>query len=262
MKRTLFLLPLLLAACGQPSDRLTDEQALADAPDVPVNAPVENLDEASAAPAAASSEVLYRAVGNEPGWALLIRGDGMLYQGRYGELRITEAKPPGFRPAPGSYRSGRLSITIAPGPCSDGMSDKAYRDKVTVVAAGETVRGCGGGEVEVNRIDGTRWTVTAINDRPTAGGKGFVLTFFNGVVAGRFGCNSFQGAFSNNGDHLTVEQLVATEMACGTPAIDFEREGLAILDSNLRMERVEGRLRLVSEAGTIDLVPETEGDRL
>lgn len=258
MRRTVSLLVLLLAACGQPADRLTDEQALADSPDAPVNAPEQNVDEPAPATAAANTEVLYRAVGNEPGWALLVRGDGMLYQGRYGELRIAEATPVGFKGKPGSYRSGRLNIVIAPGPCSDGMSDKAYRDKVTVIAAGETVRGCGGGEIDVNRVEGTDWVVTAINGRATGSTPGYFLSFAKGAVSGKFGCNSFQGSFSNNGDHLFVEQLVATEMACGPPAGDFEREGLEILGSNMRMERVEGRLRLVSEAGTIDLIPAAE----
>ena len=255
VKRAVPLLVLLLAACGQPADRLTDEQALADAPDVPVNLPDENADDAAPAAAAATSEVLYRAMGNEPGWALLVRGDGMLYQGRYGELRIAEATPAGFRDRPGTYRSGRLVVTIAPGPCSDGMSGRAYRDKVTVVAAGETVRGCGGGEIEVNRVEGTDWTVAAINGRATGSSPGYFLSFARGAVSGKFGCNNFQGSFSSNGDHLSVEQLVATEMACGPPAGDFEREGFEVLGSNMRMERVGGRMRLVSEAGSIDLAP-------
>lgn len=257
MKRSWALPILLLSACGQPEDRLSDEQALADAPDVPVNEPAENFDEPIAAPAAISTEELYRAVGNEPGWGLLVRADGMLYQGRYGTVRITEATPPDFKAAPGTYRSGRIAITIAQGPCSDGMSDKSYRDKVQVIAAGETVRGCGGGEVQVdaNRLEGTRWTVTEINGRPTGGGRNFGLSFSNGVVTGKFGCNSLQGSFSSNGDHLFVEDLVATEMACSIPIVELEREGLTVLNSNLRMERIEGRLRLVSEAGEIDLVP-------
>ena len=29
-------------------------------------------------------------------------------------------------------------MTIAPGPCNDGMSDRTYRDTVTVVADGKT----------------------------------------------------------------------------------------------------------------------------
>ena len=255
VKRTVLLSLLLLNACGQSADRLTDEEALADAPDIPVNEPVENVDYDTPVVAEPSSEVLYRAVGNEPGWALLVRNDGMLYQGRYGTVRITEMTPPSFRSEPGTYQSGRLTITIAPGPCSDGMSDKAYRDNVTVVAGTERVNGCGGGEVEANRIDRSEWTVTAVNGRPTEADSSYVLNFRNGVTSGMFGCNNFQGSYSSNGDHLFVEQLVATEKACGSPASEFEREGLAVLASNMRMERVAGKLRLVSEVGFIELAP-------
>lgn len=260
MKRIVLLSLLLLSGCGQSADRLTDEEALADAPDVPVNEPVENYEVEAPALAEPSSEVLYRAVGNEPGWALLVRSDGMLYQGRYGTVRITEVTPPDFRPEPGTYRSGRLTITISGGPCSDGMSDKAYRDRVTVTAGAETSRGCGGGEIDVNGVEGTEWTVTAVNGRSTEADSSYMLTFRKGVVSGRFGCNDLQGSFTSNGDHLFVEQLVATEMACGSPASEFERQGLAILASNMRMERVGGGLRLVSEAGSIDLAPRGKGN--
>ena len=43
----------------------------------------------------------------------------------------------------------------------------------------------------------------------------------------------------------------------GVMAGEFEMEGLEVLGSNMRMERVGGRLRLVSEAGTIELAPAT-----
>lgn len=255
MKRFAALIGLMLAGCGQPADRLTDEEALADAPDVAVHQPEENFGEPPPAPVSASSEVLYRALGNEPGWALLVRGDGMLYQGRSGALRIAEATPAGFSGERGTYRSGRLNVTIAPGPCSDGMSGQAYRDRVTVTAAGETVRGCGGDEIDVNRIEGTDWTVTAVNGQPTGSTPGYFLSFAKGALSGKFGCNQLQGRFRSNGDHLSVDELVATEMACPPPAGEFEMEGLEVLGSNMRMERVGGRLRLVSEAGTIELAP-------
>lgn len=260
MKRIAILGAAMLGSCGQPADRLSDEEALAAATTAEMPAPEENVEEVAPSPVSANTEVLYRAVGTEPGWALLVRSDGMLFQGRYGELQITEATPPEFHGSPGTYRSGRLMITIAAGPCSDGMSDKAYRDKVEVVAAGERARGCGGGEVEVNRINGTTWTVTAVNGEATGGGAPYSLAFANGVVTGMIGCNSFEGSFSSNGDHLAIEQLMATEMACPAPAGDFERDGFEVLGSNLRMERSGGQLRLVSEAGTIDLARRSGGN--
>ena len=257
MKRTALPLLLLVAACNGGQDRLTDEQASRDPAPGGQAIPV---DQASSAPAAGGSSptepgaVVYKALGTEPGWALTVRENAMLYQGDYGTVRIVELTPAGFSPGPGTTRSGRLTVTIAPGPCSDGMSDKVWRDKVTVaIAGGRTAEGCGGGEVaDVNAIEGS-WTVSAINGRPTGSGGRYALTFADGEIRGSFGCNSIAGKFSRNGDHLFTSELVATEMACGDPAGRFEREGLAILGSNMRIEKVEGRTRLVSEAGSIDL---------
>ena len=49
-------------------------------------------------------------------------------------------------------------------------------------------------------------------------------------------------------------RLTQTEMLCPEPAMAFEREAGALFRSNIRVERIGGeRLRLVSEAGTIEL---------
>ncbi len=258
MKRTA-LLVLLLAGCSAGEDRLSDEEAARDP--VP-NAQVIAFDNASEAPSGpplpdGPGEVVYKALGTEPGWALTVRQNAMLYQGDYGAVRIVEATPPGFRAASGTTRTGRLTITIAPGPCSDGMSDHVWRDKVIItVADGTRVRGCGGGLVQLYALEGRRWMVTAINGRPTlSSGPRYWLSFGDGQVQGSFGCNSFSARYSRNADHLDTRGLAATQMACGEPAASLERGGLAVLGSNMRIEQEDGHTRLVSEAGTIDLAP-------
>ncbi len=140
-------LPFLLAGCGEPADRLTDEEAAAvqqaniEAPQpIDVPAPIQ----AAPPPAAISS---YKALGTEPGWTLTVTPKAIAYEGDYGAVTINEATPPRFRPGPGRYTGTRLQVTIATGPCSDGMSDHHYRDTVTVVADGKTASGCGGGIV-------------------------------------------------------------------------------------------------------------------
>lgn len=257
MKRALLLLLPLLAACDSGQDRLTDEQAAAEA----VSGSGTNLQlpaEVSDAPAVATNEpgaILYKALGTEPGWALTVRENAMLYQGDYGTTRVMERTPRAFASGPGTYRSGSLTITIAGGPCSDGMSDHVWRDKVTVaVSGGSTAIGCGGGLVQVNAIEGD-WTVTAVNGRPTGGGARFHISLRDRAVRAVFGCNGLQGAFTQNGDHLAISNLLGTQMRCGEPADSFERDAAAVLNSNMRVEQVGGRTRLVSEAGSIDLTP-------
>ena len=250
---------LLLAGCGNPEDRLSDDEASVQqgADDF---TPERNAEEAGPSPSEELPEptdagpVLYKAVGNEPGWSLAVRAARMDYLGDYGEVKIAEPTPPDFRPVNGIYRSGRLRITISPGPCSDGMSDLIYRQTVRVTADSKTVDGCGGGTVAPSTLANTSWTVVSVNGRATPGGGDYFLTFADDRLSAKLGCNSMGGRFRQNGDHVTVASLEQTLMGCPEPAETFEREGSAILRSNMRLERISGeRARLVSEAGTLEL---------
>jgi heat shock protein HslJ len=199
-------------------------------------------------------EVLFRAVGNEPGWGLTVDRQHMDYVGDYGETRISEPTPPDFEPRTGIWRSGRLDVTIAPGPCSDGMSDLVYRLTVSVNAAGNAVSGCGGGTIPSSTLAGTSWSVVSVNGRPTPRGDRYFIRFEEARLSAQFGCNGMGGDYSLNGDHLSVPSLEQTLMGCPEPAMRFENEGGAVLRSNVRVERPDGRrMRLVSEAGSIDL---------
>lgn len=249
--RIIILGALALAACGANDDRLTDEQAGA-AQNIAVDAPVA-IDQPAASPAAPAAAT-YKAVGTEPGWALTIKGGSIEYLGDYGSVKISEATPANFRSRPGRYAGSRLTLTISPGPCSDGMSDLVYRHTVRLTADGKSVDGCGGGTVAPDGLAGTSWTVTAINGRATPGGQSYFINFAAREIAATFGCNSIGGTWHLNGDHLSTSKLMQTEMGCPEPAMTFERLGSAVLNSNMRVERVSGeRMRLVSEAGSIDL---------
>ena len=247
-----------LAGCGQPADRLSDAEAsTAQDPGL-----AENLAEEAQAPEAPSDlpeadiagPVLYKAVGNEPGWSLTVRAARMDYVGDYGEVNIAEPTPPDFRAGHGTYRSGKLRMTISAGPCSDGMSDLTYRQTVRVTADGRTVSGCGGGTIAPSTIAGTSWTVVSVNGKAVPGGGDYFVRFGDKTLSAKFGCNSMGGEYSLNGDHLSVRDLQSTLMGCPEPAATLEREGSALLRSNVRVERIGGeRMRLVSEAGTIEL---------
>lgn len=147
MNKTVPILCLLLAACGAPADRLTDEEAAAQQNatiDEPVEIRVPEPTNVAPPPAPTPS---YKAVGTEPGWALTVTPKTISYEGDYGAVTITEPTPPRFRPVPGRYAGTRLQLTITPGPCNDGMSDRTYRHTVSLVADGKPVSGCGGGTV-------------------------------------------------------------------------------------------------------------------
>lgn len=238
--RIFFLCALALAGCGNstdPAPNMVEPSASS-----PVAIPV--------APAPAA----YHAVGTEPGWALTIAGATMNYEGDYGTVKISEPTPAGFKPEPGDYAGQRIKLTISAGPCSDGMSDRSYRQTVRLVADGKTVEGCGGGTAATDGLADSKWNVTAINGRATPSGASYVLAFTDDKLSATFGCNGISGKYQVNGDHVSTSGLIQTEMGCAEPAMTFERQGSGVLGSNMRVERIgDDQLRLVSEAGSIDL---------
>ena len=91
----------------------------------------------------------YRAVGTEPGWTVEIDGGTMALLLDYGERRIVAPAP-----TPRTTFNGHRYETRAEGqpivvdvthqPCSDGMSDLRYPDRVIVTVGDRTYNGCGG----------------------------------------------------------------------------------------------------------------------
>ena len=79
----------------------------------------------------------YMALGTEPGWTLEITPARLAYNGDYGATRIAVANP-GARPSFNGerYVTDRLTVDVTHSACSDGMSDRRYRDTVTVTADG------------------------------------------------------------------------------------------------------------------------------
>ncbi len=226
------------------------------APDARPSPPAAAANDASpASPAPIVQATPYRAVGTEPGWALTIADGRIDYVGDYGDTKINQPAPaPIISGSTKTYRTARLEVAITPGRCSDGMSDFIYRDAVSVRADDKRVTGCGGGTIAPDGLADTNWTVTAINGRATPSGGGYVISFTDRNLTARFGCNSIGGAWRLNGDHLSTGDLTMTEMGCGEPMQTFERLGVAVLSSNMRIERSDGnRTTLVSEAGSIEL---------
>jgi uncharacterized membrane protein len=88
---------------------------------------------------------LYQARGQEPGWALTIHPDRIDYVGNYGDTRITVPRPEPRTSFNGHrYETERLIVDVTHGRCNDLMSGHGYADQVTVIADGQTYRGCGG----------------------------------------------------------------------------------------------------------------------
>lgn len=85
--------------------------------------------------------------GTEPFWAIQIKGDAATYSNpehpegfAFAVARFAGNNGLGFT---GMLFEEPVTITITPGQCSDGMSDRAFPFVATVTLGEETLRGCG-----------------------------------------------------------------------------------------------------------------------
>ena len=86
----------------------------------------------------------YHAVGTEPFWNLLIDEHNVTFVVP-GTEPINQHTPAVIHGIAGEiYQTPRINVNIVHGTCSDGMSDRAYPDKVQVTVDGHRFSGCGG----------------------------------------------------------------------------------------------------------------------
>jgi heat shock protein HslJ len=116
--------------------------------------------------------------------------------------------------------------------------------------------GCTSIAADQRTFDGTTWRVTAIDGRATPHSGDYSMRFTGRELGARFGCNHVGGLYSVAGETLRATEVRSTLMGCPEPAATFEREGLAVLGSPMRMSWSSGsRLTLSNSAGSIALVP-------
>ena len=101
-------------------------------------------------------------------------------------------------------------------------------------------------------LDRTRWTVVAINGRPTPPAGDYFVEFDAGRLSAKFGCNGIGAGYTQTGSTLDAGAIIATKMAC--PDMSWENQGVAVLDQVMQVDALApNRLRLSSSAGTIEL---------
>jgi uncharacterized membrane protein len=86
----------------------------------------------------------YHAVGTEPFWNLLIDEHDVTFV-EPDHAPVTQPTPRVIVGVAGEiYRTPRIDVNIVHAPCSDGMSDRRYPDKVQVTVDSRRFDGCGG----------------------------------------------------------------------------------------------------------------------
>lgn len=208
---------------------------------------------------AALMGVEFRAVGQEPGWALdLAEGRWIRYVGDYGATRAYAASPRQVRGATeGSVvydaePEGRaLRVEIRQAPCRDAMSGQSFTHVVTVRLDTSTVKGCGR-MTHLDELTNTYWKLTELDGQPVVVGQAREphLRLRDDTRAdGSTGCNGFSGTYERAGDRLTFGKLITTLMACVDPALSRqEQRFLQVLASVDRAAAVGDRLTLYAKA--------------
>jgi heat shock protein HslJ len=109
-----------------------------------------------------------------------------------------------------------------------------------------------GSGAEAPPLDRTRWTVVAINNRPTPRQGEFSMEFDAGRLSAKFGCNGIGAGYTQTGATLDAGAIIATQMAC--PDMSWENQGAAVLDQVMQVNALApNRITLTSSAGSIEL---------
>ena len=85
----------------------------------------------------------YSAIGTEPFWAVIVRGSiATLQRPDHAPLRFTVRVGNDGKAV--RYQGDGFAMTLTEGPCSDGMSDAIWSDRVQLAFADGVLKGCGG----------------------------------------------------------------------------------------------------------------------
>lgn len=109
----------------------------------PTPRPLASSGTSGAARADADEAKRYRAIGTEPFWAVTIAGStATLQRPDHPPAYFAVVKKEDDRAI--RYNGDGFTLTVTEGPCSDGMSDAVWSDRVQVAFGGGTLKGCGG----------------------------------------------------------------------------------------------------------------------
>ncbi len=202
-------------------------------------------------PSSTAPEVYFTARGNEPGWIVRFDAEKIVFEGDYGEKKITVAKPEG-RPSFNGMRyvTDRLTVDVTHAACTDDMSGRRYAETVTVLAGDSEYKGCGGRNLPPESLNDTVWKMIMMDQLPVVEAVQTELRFTDGRLSGTAGCNRITGSYSLNGNDFTFGELATTKMMCPEKQMVQETRFLSLLKGKVtKRYTVEGNLILTNESG-------------
>ncbi len=171
----------------------------------------------------------YKALGTEPFWSLNIDKDKMAFE--HDGVVSVEAQDVLARPSFNGWRynSSKITADVTFTECSDGMSDFIYKDTVTVMVGKQEYKGCGGGIVPPEKLDGTSWQVVSIDGVAIPGEREAMLRFEGTRMSGTVGCNRLGAEYGFAAKALSVGPVMSTKMACPDPVGEQEMAFVGLL---------------------------------
>ncbi len=170
-----------------------------------------------------TSQEIYSAIGQEPGWILKIAQEQITIEADDGE-QVFE-----FSPAPSPeqqemYLRYRLAsngptseIRIYDEVCTDVMSGLNYPNRVEINLVDYKLAGCGGEPGDL--LTGDEWVVEDLNGGGVIDIARTALKFDGeGGVSGNGACNQYSAAYRLNGEGIEIGPVASTKKAC-PPAV-------------------------------------------
>jgi len=145
-----------------------------------------------------------------------------------------------------------IALEIAPGPCTDGMSDWEYPYAASFERGELRGNGCAGERRAVEApasLDGTSWRLIDLGGRPALEGVDATLVFLDGGrVGGNGSCNRFFSTVTIEGDTIRFSEIGSTKMACADEIGAQELSYFRALEAAERFVREDTELRIYSLA--------------
>ena len=184
------------------------------------------------APPVEAAPTTYQALGTEPFWSLAIEGKRMVFtlpgeHHVFGASAVSSPSLDGWR-----HISKTITADVTFTPCSDGMSDRTYKDTVTVMVGKKTYKGCGGGVLPPASLERTDWRITSINGAQVPASQGALVSFGDGRMSGTVGCNRLGSGYTYAAGKLDFGPVMSTRMACQEPLTSQEFAFVSLLGAS------------------------------
>ena len=200
----------------------------------------------------------YQALGTEPFWSLEMSNGMLTFKDandpitRVMEYRATPTLN-GWR-----YVAKTLTADVTLTPCGDGMSDRTYKDTVTVMVGKETYKGCGGGILPPASLERTVWRIASINGTEIPATQGAALSFGDGRISGTVGCNRLGSDYTYTTGKLGFGPVMSTRMACQEPLTSQEYAFISLLGTSFATSFTNnGALVLAGKTGGVVILEQS-----